>query len=113
MQRLTAAFPDDDEAAIFYGLSLIAHGMSMPTDKTLRVSETGGRDLQPAAENASRSSRHRALPDPLFDYPALAPLALNAAYAYAKIAPSRRTRSICRRTSSSASVCGTKRSIRI
>src|SRR3954468_23012310 len=27
MQRVTAANPNDDEAAIFYGLSLIAHGM--------------------------------------------------------------------------------------
>src|SRR4051794_40172043 len=34
MQRVTAANPADDEASIFYGLSLIAHGMSQPTDKT-------------------------------------------------------------------------------
>ena len=34
MEQLTKDFPDDDEAAIFYGLALVAHGMSTPADKT-------------------------------------------------------------------------------
>jgi tetratricopeptide (TPR) repeat protein len=88
MQRLTAAFPDDDEAAIFYGLSLIAHGMSVPTDKTYAYQKQ-------AAEIFNRLLKthpdHPGIAHYLihsFDYPALAPLALDAAYAYAKIAPS-------------------------
>jgi tetratricopeptide (TPR) repeat protein len=88
MQRLTAANPTDDEAAIFYGLSLIAHGMSMPTDKTYAYQKQ-------AAEIFNRLLKthpdHPGIAHYLihsFDYPALAPLALNAAYAYAKIAPS-------------------------
>jgi len=88
MQRLTAAFPNDDEAAIFYGLSLIAHGMSLPTDKTYTYQKE-------AAEIFNRllatHPDHPGIAHYLihsFDYPALAPLALNAANAYAKIAPS-------------------------
>jgi tetratricopeptide (TPR) repeat protein len=88
MQRVTAANPNDDEAAIFYGLSLIAHGMSQPTDKTYAYQKQ-------AAEIFNRLLKthpdHPGIAHYLihsFDYPALAPLALNAAYAYAKIAPS-------------------------
>jgi len=88
MQRVSAANPNDDEAAIFYGLSLIAHGMSMPTDKTYAYQKQ-------AAEIFNRLLKthpdHPGIAHYLihsFDYPALAPLALNAAYAYAKIAPS-------------------------
>jgi tetratricopeptide (TPR) repeat protein len=88
MQRVTAANPADDEAAIFYGLSLIAHGMSQPTDKTYAYQKQ-------AAEIFNRllatHPDHPGIAHYLihsFDYPALAPLALNAAYAYAKIAPS-------------------------
>ena len=88
MQRLTAAFPNDDEAAIFYGLALVAHGMSTPTDKTYAYQKQ-------AAEIFNRllttHPDHPGIAHYLihsFDYPALAPLALNAAYAYAKIAPS-------------------------
>src|SRR4051794_21186367 len=88
MQHVTAANPNDDEAAIFYGLSLIAHGMSQPTDKTYAYQKQ-------AAEIFNRllttHPDHPGIAHYLihsFDYPALAPLALNAAYAYAKIAPS-------------------------
>src|SRR5450759_3287043 len=34
MARLASQFPDDDEASIFYGLTLINHGMATPADKT-------------------------------------------------------------------------------
>jgi len=88
MQQLTASFPNDDEAAIFYGLALVAHGMSTPTDKTYAYQKQ-------AAEIFNRLLKthpdHPGIAHYLihsFDYPALAPLALNAAYAYAKIAPS-------------------------
>src|SRR5258706_15009459 len=33
MEAPAARFPDDEEASIFYGLALVAHGMSLPTDK--------------------------------------------------------------------------------
>jgi tetratricopeptide (TPR) repeat protein len=88
MQRLTTTFPDDDEGEIFYGLALIAHGMSTPADKTYAFQKK-------AAEIFNRLLRkhpdHPGIAHYLihsFDYPSLAPLALDAAYAYAKIAPS-------------------------
>ena len=88
MEQLVAKYPDDDEAAIFYGLILINHGMALPTDKTY------------AWQNKAAAILNRLLPKHpdhpgiahyiihSFDYPALAPLALDAARAYAKIAPS-------------------------
>ena len=88
MAALTAAYPEDDEAAIFYGLSLVAHGMSLPTDKTYTYQKKA------AAIFNSLLAKHPDHPGIThylihsFDYPSLAPLALNAAYAYAKIAPS-------------------------
>ncbi len=88
MQQLTAAFPDDDEASIFYGLALIAHGMSTPADKTYayqkRAADIFNRLLATHPDHPGIA--HYLIHS--FDYPALAPLALNAAYAYAKIAPS-------------------------
>jgi tetratricopeptide (TPR) repeat protein len=88
MERLTSIFPNDDEAAIFYGLALIAHGMSTPADKSYayqkRAAEIFNRllDKHPDHPGVAHYLIHS------FDYPSLAPLALNAAYAYAKIAPS-------------------------
>ena len=88
MQRLTTSFPDDDEAAIFYGLALIAHGMSTPADKTYAFQKraadifNGLLRKHPDHPGIAHYLIHS------FDYPALAPLALDAAYAYAKIAPS-------------------------
>jgi tetratricopeptide (TPR) repeat protein len=88
MERLTTQFPDDDEAAIFYGLALVAHGMSTPGDKTYayqkRAAEifNGLLVTHPDHPGIAHYLIHS------FDYPSLAPLALNAAYAYAKIAPS-------------------------
>ncbi|HEY8182847.1 MAG TPA: hypothetical protein VII32_11445 [Thermoanaerobaculia bacterium] len=88
MERLTTQFPDDDEAAIFYGLALVAHGMSTPADKTYayqkQAAEIFNRLL--AAHPDHPGIAHYLIHS--FDYPSLAPLALNAAYAYAKIAPS-------------------------
>jgi tetratricopeptide (TPR) repeat protein len=88
MERLTSQFPDDDEAAIFYGLELIAHGMSIPTDKTYAYQKQAAAifnrllDKHPDHPGIAHYLIHS------FDYPSLAPLALNAAYAYSKIAPS-------------------------
>jgi tetratricopeptide (TPR) repeat protein len=88
MERLTSSFPDDDEAAVFYGLALTAHGMSIPTDKTYAYQKKAAAifnrllDKHPNHPGIAHYLIHS------FDYPALVPLALNAAYAYSKIAPS-------------------------
>jgi hypothetical protein len=88
MEQLTSSFPGDDEAAIFYGLSLVAHGLSVPADKTYvnqkKAAEIFNRllDKHPNHPGIAHYLIHS------FDYPALAKLALNAAYAYSKIAPS-------------------------
>jgi hypothetical protein len=88
MAALSAAYPDDDEAAIFYGLSLVSHGMSTPTDKTYTYQKKAAGIFNSLL---AKHPDHPGIAHYLihsFDYPALAPLALNAAYAYAKIAPS-------------------------
>ena len=88
MEQVTTDFPDDDEAAILYGLALVAHGMSTPADKTYayqkKAADIFNRLLvtHPDHPGIAHYLIHS------FDYPSLAPLALNAAYAYAKIAPS-------------------------
>jgi len=88
MAQLASDFPRDDEAAIFYGLSLVAHGLSTPADKTYanqkKAAEIFNRLLEKHPDHPGIA--HYLIHS--FDYPALAPLALNAAYAYAKIAPS-------------------------
>lgn len=87
MERLTAQFPDDDEAAIFYGLALVSHGMST-FDKTYAYQKRAAEifnKLLPAHPDHPGIAHYLIHS---FDYPSLAPLALNAAYAYAKIAPS-------------------------
>jgi tetratricopeptide (TPR) repeat protein len=87
MAALTAQYPDDDEAAIFYGLSLVAHGMSMPTDKSYTYQKKAAAIFNGLL---AKHPDHPGIAHYLihsFDYPALAPLALNAAYAYSKIAP--------------------------
>ncbi len=88
MQRLSARFPDDDEAAIFYALILINHGMATPKDKTYAYQKQAAEILNGLLP---RHADHPGIAHYLihsFDYPALAPLALSAANAYAKIAPS-------------------------
>ncbi|HEY7213529.1 MAG TPA: hypothetical protein VIC28_02815, partial [Thermoanaerobaculia bacterium] len=86
MEKVAAAFPDDDEAALFYALSLL--GTAPPTDTTYA-------NQKKAAEIANRLlPKHPDHPGILhyvihsFDYPELASLALPAARAYSKVAPS-------------------------
>jgi hypothetical protein len=86
MEKVTAAFPDDDEAALFYALSLL--GTAPPTDTTYA-------NQKKAAEIANRLlPKYPDHPGILhyiihsFDYPELASLALPAARAYSKVAPS-------------------------
>jgi hypothetical protein len=88
MQSLVTKFPNDDEARIFYGLALVAHGMSQPTDKTYAYQKQAAEIFNALLE---KHPDHPGIAHYLihsFDYPALAPLALKAAYAYSKIAPS-------------------------
>ncbi len=88
MQRLTTQFPADDEAQIFYGLILINHGMSMSKDKTYAWQHQAADIFNGLL---AKHPDHPGIAHYLihsFDYPALAPLALNAANTYAKIAPS-------------------------
>jgi tetratricopeptide (TPR) repeat protein len=86
MAALNAQYPDDDEAAIFYALAL--NGAALPTDKTY------ARQKQAAAilnRLLPAHPRHPGIIHYLIhsnDAPELAPLALDAARAYAKIAPS-------------------------
>jgi tetratricopeptide (TPR) repeat protein len=86
MAHLTAQYPDDDEAAIFYALAL--NGAALPSDKTY------ARQKQAAAilnRLLPAHPRHPGIIHYLIhsdDTPELAPLALDAARSYAKIAPS-------------------------
>jgi len=85
MEDLARRFPDDHEAAIFHALALL--GTAPPADATFAHQKR-------AAEILNRllpeEPRHPGIAHYLihsFDYPELAPLALDAARAYAGIAP--------------------------
>ena len=86
MARLHRRHPSDDEAAIFYSLTLVATGM-MSSDKTYRREKDAAKILnrvlvrQPQHPGVTHYIIHS------YDYPELAPLALRAARSYAKIAP--------------------------
>lgn len=86
MEQLHLQYPKDDEAAIFYALSLL--GTALPTDKTYANQKKAAEILNKVlvAEPEHPGVAHYLIHS--FDYPALAPLALNAARSYAKIAPS-------------------------
>lgn len=85
MQRLSARYPDDREAAIFYALALIA--TAPPTDKSYANQKQAAGILnrilaeQPDHPGVAHYLIHS------YDSPQLASLALPAARAYAKIAP--------------------------
>jgi tetratricopeptide (TPR) repeat protein len=88
MASLADKFPGDDEGRIFYALALVAHGMAQPTDKTYAYQKKAAGILNALLKT---HPDHPGIAHYLihsFDYPALAPLALDAAYAYSKIAPS-------------------------
>jgi tetratricopeptide (TPR) repeat protein len=79
--------PSDDEAAIFHALQLVAIGYLDPTDKSYRWQRKGSEILN------NLLVRHRNHPGVAHyiihsvDYPSLAELGLQAARAYARIAP--------------------------
>jgi tetratricopeptide (TPR) repeat protein len=77
--------PDDREAAVFYALSLLA--LIQPTDKTYSLQKKAGAILnQVLAEQPNHPGVTHYLIHSC-DYPSLAPMALNAARNYARIAP--------------------------
>jgi tetratricopeptide (TPR) repeat protein len=85
MEALYQQYPKDNEVAVFYALSLLA--TADPKDKTYAHQLQAGSILerifaqQPDHPGAAHYIIHS------FDNPTLAPRALKAAYAYAKIAP--------------------------
>ena len=86
MGRLHERYPDDDEAAVFYALSLIAAG-TMDGDHAFPKQKKAGAILN---EVLAKNPDHPGVAHYLihsFDYPALAELALPAARRYASITP--------------------------
>ncbi|MBV9609642.1 MAG: hypothetical protein JO187_08800 [Acidobacteria bacterium] len=85
MEQVSAHYPDDREATIFYALALL--GSASPTDKTYSHQQKAGAMLekifaqQPNHPGVAHYIIHS------YDYPSLASRALPAARAYAKIAP--------------------------
>jgi tetratricopeptide (TPR) repeat protein len=79
--------PSDDEAAIFHALQLVAIGYLDPTDKSYTWQKRGSEILN---ELLVRHQNHPGVAHYIIhavDYPPLAELGLQAARAYAKIAP--------------------------
>ena len=86
MKRLYETNPADQEAAVFYSLTLIATG-TMSNDKTYTREKEAAQILNRVL---ARQPQHPGVAHYLihsYDYPALAQLALPAARSYAKIAP--------------------------
>lgn len=87
LAEVSERYPQDDEAAIFHALQLVAVGYLDPTDKTYQWQKRGAGILNQLLP------RHREHPGVAHyiihsvDYPSTAELGLAAARAYAKIAP--------------------------
>jgi tetratricopeptide (TPR) repeat protein len=85
MEALAAKHPDDDEAQIFYAITL--NVAASPTDKTYANQLKGAAILEPIFK---RHPRHPGVAHyliHLYDTPALAERGIDAARRYAKIAP--------------------------
>ena len=85
MEALAAKYPDDDEAQIFYAITLNAS--ASPADKTYANQLKGAAILEPIWQ---RQPMHPGVAHyliHLYDYPAIADKGLTAAFRYAKIAP--------------------------
>ena len=86
MERLSARYPKDREAAIFYALALL--GNAPPSDKTYERQKKAADVLNAVLADVPEHPGVAHYLIHSFDYPALAELALPAARSYAKIAPS-------------------------
>src|ERR1700753_1178709 len=85
MEALAAKYPDDDEAQIFYAITL--NVAASPADKTYANQIKGAAILEPIWQ---RQPQHPGVAHyliHLYDYPAIAAKGLPAALRYAKIAP--------------------------
>lgn len=85
MEALAQRYPDDDEAQIYYALSL--NTSASPSDKTYANQLKGGALLEPIFK---RQPEHPGIAHyiiHLYDYPPIADRGLDAARRYAKIAP--------------------------
>ena len=85
MEALAAKYPDDDEAQIFYAITL--NVAASPADKTYANQLKGAAILEPIWQ---RQPQHPGVAHyliHLYDYPAIADKGLPAALRYAKIAP--------------------------
>jgi len=85
MDQLQARYPDDHEAAIFHALALLA--TAPPTDKTYVNQKKAGAILEPLFVEQPEHPGIAHYIIHAYDYPPLAPGALEAARRYAKIAP--------------------------
>jgi hypothetical protein len=85
MDQLQARYPDDHEAAIFHALALL--GTAPPTDKTYVNQKKAGAILEPLFVEQPEHPGIAHYIIHAYDYPPLAPRALDAARRYAKIAP--------------------------
>ncbi len=87
LAKVCERHPNDDEAAIFHALQLVAIGYLDPTDKTYAWQKKGGEILN---QLLPRHPNHPGVAHYIIhsvDYPGIAELGLAAARAYAKIAP--------------------------
>ena len=85
MEALAAKYPDDDEAHIFYAITL--NVAASPADKTYANQLKGAAILEPIFQ---RQPQHPGVAHyliHLYDYPAIAAKGLPAALRYSKIAP--------------------------
>jgi hypothetical protein len=85
MDQLQARYTDDREAAIFHALALLA--TAPPTDKTYVNQKKAGAILEPLFVEQPEHPGIAHYIIHAYDYPPLAPRALDAARRYAKIAP--------------------------
>lgn len=87
LANLSQRYPDDDEAAIFHALQLVAIGYLDPSDKTYTWQTKGATILN---RLLPRHKSHPGIAHYIIhavDYPSTAQLGLDAARAYAGIAP--------------------------
>src|SRR5580693_8014122 len=85
MEALAAKYPDDDEAQIFYAITL--NVSASPADKTYANQLKGAAILEPIWQ---RQPMHPGVAHyliHLYDYPAIADKGLTAAFRYSQIAP--------------------------
>jgi len=87
MAKVAAAYPDEDEAQIFNALAILGVAYNSKPDKTYARQKEAHAILQ---RQLASHPQHPGVAHYMihsFDYPELAPLALDAAHAYARIAP--------------------------